>query len=299
MGQADDFVPLCDGWLVYADPGQDRVVVANAISGRVGAIYPLASSPGALALDTEGKLLYVALAEEQAVAVIDLLSGDVRTVAVPGETRSLALGPDGGLFIGVPLGNGYDSALYWLAAGAPTPVGVWPVRGNLMRWNAVRGELVTAARGSSVLARYGFEPAVGSTELQVVGAASNGQDLAVSDDGAHIAFAAGGGNGAGYTIFDFDAADIGSHRGEWVTGAYPRAVAFDPDSTRLVAANYGQILVFDVASFAQLAAYSPSYCSLSSVYRMGVSRGGRIAFGRQQCLVSSTYTYRFVWLSMP
>ena len=53
-------------------------------------------------------------------------------------------------------------------------------------------------------------------------AGGNGQDLAVSADGAHLAFACGGGNGPGYSVFDFAPHDFLTTNGEWTTGAYPR-----------------------------------------------------------------------------
>jgi hypothetical protein len=175
----------------------------------------------------------------------------------------------------------YDGRLFWLAAGAAVAQGPWTIAGQLMRYNAVMKEVVVAD-GSSRVGRYSFTPATGPVLLQTA-SAGNAGDLAISGDGRHIAVASGGGNGTGYTMYDFDGSNLANVRGAWAVGAYPRGAAFDASSERVLASNYDSILLFDVDTFQELGRHRPPYCSYGTLGRVAFSRGGRIAFGRQVC----------------
>jgi len=110
-------------------------------------------------------------------------------------------------------------------------------------------ELLSVRQGLSPvrMQRYAFDPIASPVLLQTnprVG--GNARDLAISPDGEHVALADGAGN-----IADYVATDLASYRGEWKTGAYPRAVAFDSASGRLLASNSSAPILFDVGSFAR------------------------------------------------
>ncbi|MGH0030581.1 MAG: hypothetical protein ACQGVC_12370, partial [Myxococcota bacterium] len=293
---AGEFLPLCDGWVFYADYDREGVAVDNVVLGRAGAFYDLPSGPAHLELDEARTRLYASLPDQNAVAAIDLLTGDVNTIQAADVIQGMGIGPGGGLFVRV--GGRYSGDLYWLPPGGTQFTGGWPVQGTLLQFNFVRGELVTAHVGlsPSSIHRYAWHPVTGPALLQARRAGGNGQSLAVSPDGQHVALASGGGNGSGYTVFDFDAADLDSHRGEWVTSHYPSGVAFDGSSTRLLATNRRSMLLFDVATFQQLRAHSSSSCD---TYQVGFSRGDRIALGMSRCGYSSYATRRIDWFLTP
>ncbi len=283
MGATGDFVPLCGGWLIIGDTFDDAIVVQNVVNGRSGPRISLPAPPGDLELDEERALLYATLPSTNSVAEIDLLTWAVDTITLPATPESLAMGPDGGLLIAAT--SSYHSDLYWLAADAAEAVGGWRLEGRIIRYNAVRGELIAGVLGASpsALSRYALDTTTGPVLLQTrrdVG--GNGQDLAVSRDGEHVAFAVGGGNG-GYTIFDFVASDINQSRGAWPIGAYPRAAAFDRESASLLASNGTSVVHYDVQTKASLRSHSPPRCSYGSVYDVDYSRGSAYGIAKQTC----------------
>jgi hypothetical protein len=292
LGATSDFVPLCDGWMLIGDTTDDRIAIHNVIENRRGANHPLGSAPGDLELDEQRKLLYIALPEQRSLGVLDLVAGDLEVLSVGIDIAALSLDSAGNLFVLGRSASSYSGQLYRLAAGAVAPQGPWPIAGRLMRVNAVTGEIV-AADGSSSVRRYSFTPATGPVLLQTA-SAGNAGDLAISRDGRHVAVASGGGNGAGYTMFDFDASNLASVRGQWAVGAYPRGAAFDSTTDRVMASNYDSMLIFDVDTFQELKRYRPSYCSYGTLARVEFSRGDDIAFGRQVCGFDRDST-RFEW----
>jgi hypothetical protein len=58
-----------------------------------------------------------------------------------------------------------------------------------------------------------------------------GNSLAVSPDGHHVLFAAGGGNGDGYSVIDYDASNLTTIYGSYQTGAYPTGTTPSPSSS--------------------------------------------------------------------
>jgi len=107
-----------------------------------------------------------------------------------------------------------------------------------VRFDPVTSHVVVGNRGSSPgsLATLEFDAATGTLGAvhQLFDAGSNCQDLMLSTDGVHIAFACVAGNGSGYTSYDYSSADLSS-RSEWDTGSYPRSAAFSPDDSVLAA----------------------------------------------------------------
>lgn len=137
------------------------------------------------------------------------------------------------------------------------------------------------------LVRYGFDPNLRTlTEVEALtGSCENGQDLAISPDGAHVAFACGGGNGPGYSIYDFSSTDMSYVYGEWVTGPYPASVAFDPTGAYIAATDTNNILLFDTATHVLLRTYplDLSDCSYSGNVKVRFSRGGDMVFAYAAC----------------
>jgi len=301
LGATGDFVPLCDGWLIIGDKVGARIAIRNAVNGRVGAYYPLPSAPGDLELDENGKALYVALPAQNALARLDLLTGNLQLWPVSGPISSLAIGPDGGLFVAVDIGSGVR--LSWLAAGASAPVGSWFEYGRLIRWNATANELLIAAvrGGSPMVARYAFVPASGPSLLQMMvdSYSGEGRDLAISSDGLHLAYAATTGNGGDtYSIRDFVPNDLTTYRGVWHVTGYTYGAAFDRASQRLLASDETGLKLFDVTSFAQLHSLAFSSCSTRNPDQVAFSRGGSLAFGKVNCGNNSSAS-RYHWFVTP
>jgi len=88
----------------------------------------------------------------------------------------------------------------------------------------------------SSIFRYGI---VGNsiTLEQSLRSGANGRKISISPDGSTLVFPCGGGNGPGYTIYDYDTSDFNHVRGEWDVGTYPKSAIFSPDGNLLYATN--------------------------------------------------------------
>jgi hypothetical protein len=93
----------------------------------------------------------------------------------------------------------------------------------------------------------------------------------------------GCGNGAGYSIVDFDGADFTMTRGAWNTGAYPTAAGFSPDSRLVAASNRFEVSVFDVTTHVRVESAPHTGCAYDNVRRVRFSQGGRWVFTLLRC----------------
>jgi DNA-binding beta-propeller fold protein YncE len=64
--------------------------------------------------------------------------------------------------------------------------------------------------------------------------------------------------------------------GAWNTGPYPKAVAFSPDSTKLLANNDFTLMLFSVATHAPIHSVSVGNCIIEA--RVAVSHGGSLFY---------------------
>ncbi len=112
------------------------------------------------------------------------------------------------------------------------------VDGSKVAYSVATGELITGDSGSSPssLMRYSISDDTLTLEQERHNAGSNGRDLITNKAGTSIVFPCGGGNGSGYTFFDFDPADLDNYFGEWSAGTYPKYAAFSYDDSILFAA---------------------------------------------------------------
>jgi DNA-binding beta-propeller fold protein YncE len=298
LGPTAAYLPLCSGWIAHSDVWSNRVVIQNVFDARLGTVFPLAGAPGELALDDDGHILFATLPDEHAVAMIDLVTSEVQVVPVPERADEIAVGRDGELFIVTDKDR--FGTLYHLPAGAATVEGGWEIDGVMIEYNAARDELVASDRYWPDLARYSFDPSTGPTLIQIRSTARNAKELAVSPDGEHIAQASGAGHGTGYNVWDFAGGDLETVYGEWDTGAYPQAAAFDPTSTLFLSTQGGQFLIYDVETHTELVRQTMIHCLYSDVSRAGFSRGGRIATIQQTCgYLDESASVQFLVLDEP
>jgi hypothetical protein len=302
--KVDEIIPVCAGWLFVADGELQRIELRNSFDGwRLGAVYPLPAASGDMELDAVHKQLYAALPDEHSVASIDLSSGEVTLIPLPEEAIAVAPGADGDLFVSTrPYTYSRAGHLFRIRAGATEAEGGWPIPALLIRYNPARDEIVVGDAGysPSYLWRYGFDASGTLTQLQELReGGSNGTSLDLSPDSQHLVFVSGGGNGEGYSIYDFDPGDLTQVRGEWVTDAYPTSAGFAPDSTMLAASNVDSLILFDVSSHEELARYTPGTCWLDSFNDVSFEPGGELVFSRQNC-GQNPWTYTLIhWMWRP
>ncbi len=293
LGPLADIVPLCSGWVVIADRGDNTVKVVQAADGQVHSTYALPAAPADLDLDSDNGWLYVALDQAPGIVKIDLANGSIETIDVGVQAHAVAVGEGTTAFAIIQTGTAWwDRPIAILDGGANTMVSQHDPSSNgdgatLIRFDRVNDVLITGDEGSSPssLVRYQFDGATLTETEYLWNAGYNGQDLSISPDGVHLAFACGGGNGSGYTVFDYDPLNFTATGGEWDMGAHPRSVDVNPNSTQLAASDGNDIKVFDVATHAQQHVSTPnlSDCSYSQIERVRFSRGGSMVFGFSNC----------------
>jgi len=290
-GPASDFIALCNGWVLLGDRTQSSIESLNAVTDTLHASYPLAGAPGALALDADNGLLYAGQTGLSSLAQIDLSNAQQSAIALDYAVVDVTFGYAGQLFATLEGPYWWERPIALIDGPNGTVAQVFPGYNGeeLLAYDPIDSQLIAADQGlsPSSLVRYSFDAAT----LNLIfaeerwDAGGNGQDLAISPDGDHLAFAAGGGNGAGYTIFDFSTDDFSVVHGEWATGAYPRSAAFSPDGAYVVASNGTLVQVFEVATHALVQEYSPdlSACSYSQIEKVGFSRGGGMVYAFSNC----------------
>lgn len=269
------YLPLCNGQVLLAETLQNRIIWRDIVNATTIDEFQLTASPRYLALDEENKLLYVSHGQSSFISRVDLATGEVVQIFVQGGANSLAVGPDGDLFVGsYPLQ--ILNSRY--ATGVDVEAEIW---GSALTYNDATNRLITSTTN------YYFDTETKTlTEQGPSNAGGSGADcnyVVVSPDGDHGAMPCGGGNGAGYTIYDFDSNDPTVLYGEWDTGAYPSGAAFSPSSLYAWLTNYNQLQLFSVETHALIVAYPQPNCSYSDTRRMAVSTDGNVLLGLTQC----------------
>lgn len=90
------------------NPGSHNVAVFDKIAGRVTGMIATGRSPCGMALDQGAGRVYVALFEDDAIEVIDVLSGEIFSrIPLKGgdRPREIALTPDGGTLLSANAGS--------------------------------------------------------------------------------------------------------------------------------------------------------------------------------------------------
>jgi hypothetical protein len=307
LGPSADFVALADGRVLIGDRLANQVHLLNVVTGIVDASYQLTSAPGDLEYDPSRLFLYATLSGASFLARIDLVSGVVTNIAIPAAAASITRGPGGLLFASMPAAGSYWGPVALVDGVAGVLVKSFPGGSGfsmLLAFDATGNQLITGDRGlsPSSLTRYAYDSVAQTLTLtqSLWDSGGNGQDLAVSPDGGHIAFPCGGGNAAGYTIVDFSTADLNVSTGEWNTGPYPRSAVFSLDGSRVVALNDWDLFLFDAGTHAQIQKFTPTFgsCSYAMLSRAGISRGGKIAYAYTDCGFGVT-SGKLYWFLLP
>ncbi|MDQ3233784.1 MAG: hypothetical protein M3Q07_18360, partial [Pseudobdellovibrionaceae bacterium] len=218
LGPVDDIVPLSSGWLLAGDSRTNKVMKINAITGQVAEEYQLTVAPGRMLLDESTGILTVATRSANKLVRINLVSRTMESQSVPTPVVDMALAGHGQVFIignkdsftgQILLVNGQGQVLKeWTTDRSPSAVAYDKTGKNLFVF-------------SGQLQRYEFDAATLNLVAKEKVQAGNVGVLLVSPDGSQLAAPAGGGNGNGYSIFDFNAKNLNEKNGEWNVGAYP------------------------------------------------------------------------------
>jgi DNA-binding beta-propeller fold protein YncE len=306
---ATDVVALCGPRVLVADDGSEALVVLDIATGEELLHVTLPGAPVDLELDADRGAVYVALRDRSMLARVDLVTGELSQIPLPEPAMAVALGPPGRLFASIEgvelytidllyIDTGRAEVVERFAGGDPPGLGFQ----KFLVYDRNTGRLVSASESSSpsTLERYAFDPERVTLSDRLVrdDVGSNGQSLTISPDGTHVAYACGSGNGS-YDIWDFHPEDLES-RGEWNTGAYPRAAAFSRDSTVVAATNGYMLQLFSATTHESLGEWMPplSGCDYDELRAVALSPEADIFFAYANCGFDGDRG-QLVWITMP
>ena len=332
---AQDFIPLCHGWVLIGDFIRNRVVERNLISGQTGAMYPFNTAPDQFTLDKENDRVFMTVyPESERLYALDLTTGEITYNEVvqtlyqgggsigppelPNYTyrwalRDIALGEGGNVFAIM-----YDGELYDPENDIPyTDSGLWlgymdpdanfltpsipleePIR---IEYDPVLDHVFLATESN--LATLNFDPsdnslsAVPGTDVPV-GAGCT--DFAISPDGTRLAYTCPEGNygDADFSIADMDPEEYFNNDGAWFFGTSPVSATFSADGTLLVGTDNERLYVFDVKTHLILEDYPLGLLEGETVRKLRVSEDGQLLYfflNNDKRAANS----KFYWMSMP
>lgn len=260
LGKISDMVAGGPADIVYAID-QDHAAlytISTTAQAIVSSILLPDSQPVAMAYSPVSDCVYIVSAFSSHVTVVDMATQEISQVAFSAilTGRDIAIAPDRGLlFVLSP--NNYSSYLTVVDVTSGEILLETSVGGSSIAVDGSTGNVFTATSGLSPSTIYKYQYSDATLALiQQISAGSNGRTINISPNGEHVVLPCGGGNGSGYTIFDFDAGDLTHVFGEWDVGTYPKVAGFSPDSTLFYGTNgsaYDQYLyVMDALTYAQI-----------------------------------------------
>lgn len=273
----NDFLALCNGTVIMADGIGNRIVVRDVVNAQTSQTHALPAEPRTMALDEENGLLWVTHGQTSYVSRVDLATDTVTPVFFSGGAESVAVSATGDVLVR------RDNALSVRVIDSATAMLVTeqPVTGGAVSYNDATSRLITSSNN------YFFDADTHTLTLQGRsaggGSGSDCDSVAVSPDGIHAAKPCGGGNGDGYTVFDFDSSDPSIVFGEWDTGAFPSGVAFAPSSRYVLLTDRRNLQMFDVDTHQLVTSVPATGCSNVDVRRLAISTDGKLGFGLAQC----------------
>lgn len=279
-----DMVPLADGWIIIGDTSKNKVIIINTITGEVGKEYQLNSSPTQIDFDFDKGIIIATQSATNNIAAINVVADEINYIATSGQNKALTFG-EGNIVFSYCKDQSYNGKINIIDLEKQQVINTTAISEGYIGYMAYDKNynnllLGVAGISPSSLYRYTFN----ELNQQLTYAeylwnpGSNGKDLAISNDGKHLAFCCGGGNGNGYTIYDFDPSNLQNTYGEWNTGAYPVAAAFSVDNQYLVATDSMEnIKLFDVNTHVLKKTISLGWGAFIS--KVGISRGNKILYG--------------------
>ena len=268
--------------LIYASlPLAGSVAVIEAATRTVTRTIAIGALPYGMSTAPDGTKLYVALAGEPRIGVIDLTTLTVLpTVPVIRAALDVEAGLGGRLYL--TASGGYFDLIQVDATTGATQAVVEPnASGGFLELSPDRTSLYYGNKGISPSRLTSYDVAT-ATPVQRQGtlsyAGSNGVDLKMSHGGKLLCYPNGTGNitpdGAYYRTAVFDPADLATIYGYFVINSYPSALAFSPDDS--VAYEFrdsaSAIYIFDTATHAERTILPISAESVSDLITDGSGR---------------------------
>jgi len=269
------FIPLCNGWVLIGDYNNNQIILRDVINGITDQTFQLTTAPVHMALDKINSMLYVTHGITNFITRINLATGEMLPLPATGA-ESVAVSEFGELFVqssvGVLIYDSNSSLLQTTLTG---------IIGSQIQYNDATDRLITSFNN------YFYDRA--NLSLTLEGPSSGGGSgsdcnyVKVSPDGLHAVKPCGGGNGAGYSVFDFDSHDPTNVLGEWNTGAYPSGVAFAPSNLYVLLTDRSNLQLFNVTTYALVDSVPGAGCAYGDLRKLGVSSDGKLLYGIRIC----------------
>lgn len=260
LGKISDIVAGNDPELVYAIDEDNQVLyaISTSIQEIVDTIALPDPQPVAMDHSPADDKLYIVSAFSGDITVFDLSSFQISKLPFSSTKNGgdIAVAPSlRRIFVLSPRGYDADLTILDIESGA------------VLLEDAVGGSSIAIDENSQMIftGNSGLSPStirkydIGNDNLQLVQtiqAGSNGRKINISPDGLHVVYPCGGGNGPGYTIYDYNSQDLNNVFGEWDVGTYPKNAAFSPDGSVLFGTNgsaYDNFLyVMDAVTYQQI-----------------------------------------------
>jgi hypothetical protein len=231
------------------------------------------------------------------ISVVDLDTSSVRTVDV--GDNSFAIGSGAGFVLVLTL-SGYTSKVVFVSAETLEVVGSQTTSvdfAQMMAFDPASNKLIVASGGSPPeLARYAFRATSLSLTLEqsIRSSGGNCHEIVFSPNGIRFAMSCGGGNGDGYSIFDWKSDDLNAKFGEFQTDAYPSGAAFTSDGARFGTTNSNDLFTFDVATHKVIDRVPAEFCGINWPIWVSFSRADKILFAYSVCLNANELWWRIV-----
>lgn len=304
LPRAVDLIALCDGWVLAARPASNSIDLFNAFSRETAASYQLTDTPVRMVHEESTGHVFVALKTANRVMKVPLDGGAQNIITLPAAASGLEFGPPGLLFATTPAPISdfqvqfIDTATAAVVGISPTDAGSPDRLGEVLAFDPVGSQLFSLNRGISpaTMKRFAFDAGQGDPSLEFVEAispGSNGQDLVVSPEGAHVLTACG----SPYNVPDLSTSSLTNPLGSFDTGPYPRSVRYTPNGATAIISNGGELEFFNATTHVQNGARVTAPCT--DMYIVRSSRGGSVAFGECGGASSDNSPQPMMWAPVP
>ncbi len=214
----------------------------------------IGSNPRGLTVSDDGSRLYVAT--DPAIVVMDTATHTMLPSLPFDQVRDLVTGADGHLYALTYKPNSFSGEVVRRidpATGEVVGTDIPISHGSQMAISPAKDRLYVGDYGYSPASLYQFDITVDPPQQLWESphgglSGSNGQHVAISNDGSFISYAAGAGQG-GYKIAKYRTSDM-VIAGTFDTGPYPREITFSPDDTiAYTVNNRNEIKTWDTTTF--------------------------------------------------
>jgi hypothetical protein len=254
-----------NGEYVYIpDQKNNALVIVNSSTLEVEQNIALPGTPQDVALDEDAGLAFITISSVSDIVVLDLASYEFQeSIALPQPANEIVV-TDNNIFA-----TTFTSSSGIMRIDRNTNAyiesfsdGVFTYSKGALELSPDKNRLVFANRGISPGTLAVYDVSGGATPQLLLknghgDLGSNGQNIAIDPiNGAFVSYAAGGGNGAGYTIAKLDMADF-SWNGDFTTGAYPRAIHYSVDGYSAYTNNSANsVQIWDSNTFSLIDSFS-------------------------------------------